>query len=194
MRLERANLKGLDLISRFNIAGSYGTEKNFGSAIKEYASLIEKYNEVEKLSPVEQVVLEQAKKNIEYLFKEQEKEKEKQKQDQQKKQEKDKDKQDKKKDGSGSENQDEKNEKKKDENQKSKSGEDKKGDEEKDSDQKPKKPNFSKRKKFKGNERLDAKTAKRILEALKNKEQMLQKKFLNDKGKRRRRGSSGKDW
>lgn len=197
----------LTFLSAFNVAGSYAEEKKFDEAAQRYASLLQALQEKQSLNEAEKKILFETQKNLEMLTREE------QKQQQQKKDNKDESKpQDQqKKDDQGNQNKkesnqsqsnDDKSKNKDNKNSSGKEDEKPKEDEKKQDDQK-KKENEKKeqrietrrRKEFKENETLSASDAKKLLETLKQQEQLLQKKFLKMRAlDRQDTPRNDKDW
>lgn len=179
---EAAKAEGLPgLISRMNIAGSYAEEKKLADAQSEYSSIIHDLAHQEHLNQGEQALLEQAQKNLELLSpqeqkQQQQKDQQEQQQNQQKQKEQDQQKQKQKQD------QAKQNPELQDQNK------EQKGQEDKDYDMR--------HKPFEDRQDMSEQDAKRMLQALKQQENSVQKKFLRKLGNdsNLRKHESTQDW
>jgi Ca-activated chloride channel family protein len=186
-------------LAQFNLAGSLAEEKKYDEALARYASLAQNLTQKNPRTSNDDKLLTETTKKIELVQKRRE---EQQKKDQNKdknKENQEEDKEDKKEDkkdqqGSGNDKEsDQAN--KNDDPSKQEDKDNSKGENEKKDQQQKQQPKFDQRKKFKENETLNEGDAKKILEALRQQEQLLQKKMLQQKTITPRSApSNGKDW
>lgn len=177
---------------RWNHAGSFAREQKTPAALAEFSRLVRDLSAIESRTKEEDAALQQAKKNLEHLAR--------QNQEQQKKQQQG---------GSGSDGEKGQNKKqdqqngdqdsKKDPSKDEKSSEGKSDDEKKDGKNENTPPQNmpregSGKKPFKEREDLSEQDAQRMLETLRNQEGKLQRKFLKKKGENSKVRDHGKDW